>query len=235
MTSVVYAYAFLATPSPEQKVELEAIEGLQEQIQIISGPTPMAAAVEANIDLDAMKASDTVLLRSALRHDQVICQLFGHTSVIPLRFGTGFVSTDKLQDHLQQQASLYQQTLDSLSGRAEYLLKVFAPPEPDVAPVAAASGTAYLLARRQAYQNQQAYLQTLEQASQSLTDLWPASWPRQALDPHGEECSRITFLLDPEQYQQAVAQAQDWQQEHEGWRLDWGGGLPPYHFVQGAV
>ncbi len=236
MTATVYAYAFVPDPAPELQDLLEAIEGLYHRIQIIrAGSVSVAAAVEVEVDLDAIQSSDQVLLRAALRHDQVICQLFEHLPVIPLRFGTGFVSLDKLRWHLQEQASTYQKTLTCLAGRAEYLLKVSAPPQPDPDPVSAPSGTAYLMARRQAYQEQQTYLQTLEQTTQQLLELWPADWPRQALTPQDGEQLRMTFLLDPGQYQAALKTSVHWQSDQSGWCLKWGSGVPPYHFAQGMA
>lgn len=227
MAAVIYAYAFLALRDPWPDLDIEGIEG---NIEIIAAEG-LGAAVERDVDLEALQASDQTLLKGALRHDGVICQLFAQGSLIPLRFGTGFVSVETLQQHLQEQAQVYHQALAQLEGRAEYLIKVFAPPDTVVDPAPASTGTAYLLARRQAFQQQQAQVQRRQQALAELKALCPSVWPQRPLDPQAEECWRLALLLDPCQYQEAMAISQAWLADYADWQLDWSMPLPPYHFV----
>jgi hypothetical protein len=232
--SVLYTYAFFPVPSQELIHQLEQIAGMVDSIQIlVEKASPIAAAVEPLTDVDLLQSSDETLLRSALRHDQVICQLFSHLQVLPLRFGTCFVSCEKLQDHLLAHQCNYQQALHQIDGRAEYLLKatVKPPPDPSVAPVFT-SGTAYLQAKRQGYVRQQQRQEILEKELTALHSLWPQEWPRQSVLPQGEERCRLYFLLSTELYQEAQRLSHAWQTQHPDWTLDWSTALPPYHFVQ---
>ncbi|NJK63129.1 MAG: gas vesicle protein GvpW [Synechococcaceae cyanobacterium SM2_3_1] len=195
--------------------------------------SPIAAAVEPLADVELLQSSDETLLRSALRHDQVICQLFSYLQVLPLRFGTCFVSQEKLQEHLQVHQHNYHQALQQIRGRAEYLLKatVKTPPDPSVAPVLS-TGTAYLLAKKQGYLQQQQRQEILDKELTALQSLWPQEWPRHSVLPQGEERCRLYFLLDVNQYQEAQGHSHSWQAQHPDWTLDWSTALPPYHFVQ---
>lgn len=232
--SVLYTYAFFPVPSQEQRRQLEQIAGMVNSIQIlVEKESPIAAAVEPLSDVDLLQSSDETLLRSALRHDQVICQLFSYQQVLPLRFGTCFVSRGKLQEHLQAHQLNYQQALHQIGGRAEYLLKatVKTPPDPSVAPVLT-SGTAYLQAKKQGYLRQQQRQEMLEKEFAALQSLWPQEWPRQSVLPQGDERCRLYFLLSADQYQEAQQRSHLWQAQYSDWTLDWSTALPPYHFVQ---
>jgi hypothetical protein len=236
MSATLYAYAFFPVPPAEMVDVLEQTEGLSDSIQVIVAKgSSIAAAVEPLADLKVLESSDEVLLRSALRHDQVICHLFSQLQVLPLRFGTCFVSREKLQDHLLAKQADYQQTLAAITGLAEYMLKAYALPQPvaeESLQQGSLTGTAYLLAKKQEYLRQQQIQTQLEVELTSLQQLWPSTWPQRSIDSQGEEQLRIYFLLSPEHYQQALRLTEEWLQHHPYWRLEWSTALPPYHFVQ---
>lgn len=244
MTEVLYTYAFFAVPPQETATRLHQIQGLSDSIRVFAPEqSPIAAAIEPLDDLSDLESSDETLLRSALRHDQVICQLFAQLHVLPLRFGTCFISSDKLQAHLLARQADYQHTLASIQGRAEYLLKAVVTDPTDVAsgssqdppdPPSSSSGTAYLLARKQAFLRQQQWAQQIQQETEQIQQLWPHHWPRHATPPQGEETLRHYFLLSLDQYQQALELSQTWMATHDHWRLAWSTALPPYHFVQSS-
>ncbi len=243
MTEVLYTYAFFAVPPQETATRLNQIQGLSESIQVFAPEhSPIAAAIEPLGDLSDLESSDEILLRSALRHDQVICQLFAQLHVLPLRFGTCFVSPDKLQAHLLARQTDYQQTLATIQGRAEYLLKAIVAESPDPTNVleethahaSGNSGTAYLLARKQAFLRQQQWAQQIQQEIEQLQHLWPQQWPQYATPPQGEETLRQYFLLSLDQYRQALDLSQTWMADHDHWQLEWSTALPPYHFVQSS-
>ncbi|MDX2273187.1 MAG: GvpL/GvpF family gas vesicle protein [Cyanobacteriota bacterium] len=234
MAETLYTYAFFPVPDAAIVDAIEQTEGLAGSIQVVAPQGGMiAAAVERLSDLAYLESSDEMLLRSALRHDQVICQLFSQLQVLPLRFGTCFVSREKLQSHLLAKQVDYSEALSSIVGRAEYLLKVFAPSEVQpLDPSTTTSGTAYLLAKKQAYARLQA--QAAEQAAllNEIQELWPLDWPRQTISPQTDEILRIYFLLSAVEYHHALTITKEWLEAHEGWKLEWSTALPPYHFVQ---
>ncbi len=241
MTEVLYTYAFFAVPPQETATRLNQIKGLSEAIQVFAPEhSPIAAAIEPLEDLADLESSDETLLRSALRHDQVICQLFSQMHVLPLRFGTCFVSSDKLQAHLLERQVDYQQTLASIQGRAEYLLKAWVSEPEDLSGVeegvstgttAPSSGTAYLLARKQAFLRQQQWNHQIQREIEQIQYLWPQDWPCHPSPPQADEHLRHYFLLSGEDYQQALDRSQTWMEAHPHWRLEWSTALPPYHFV----
>ncbi len=232
-SSPLYTYAFLPRPGASLCQFIQQIPGLQQPLQVFSPPgVRIAAAVEPLPDPAALQASEEVLLRSALRHDQVLCWLFTQTPLLPLRFGTCFLSAEKLEAHLLTQQAEYEQALAVLGGRAEYCLKgrvqTQLPRDPQPAP----SGTAYLLARRQAYLHQRQAQEQRQQELALLQQLWPPNWPVQKGDPQPGEGLRLYFLLTPAEREVAAQLTQTWLAEHPHWQLDWSPPLPPYHFVE---
>ncbi|MGQ9838187.1 MAG: GvpL/GvpF family gas vesicle protein [Cyanobacteriota bacterium] len=231
--SPLYTYAFLPQPDPELLQFIQQTEGMQQSVQVVAPVgSRIAAAVEPMRDPKSLQVSDEVLVRSALRHDQVICRLFAQIPVLPLRFGTCFLSAEKLESHLLARQAQYEQTLAALWGRAEYCLKGRVQPQPQPDPQPSLSGTAYLLARKQAYLQQQQAQARLEEEMAQLQQLWPATWPIQAVAPQSDETLRLYFLLTPAEKQQADCISQAWLAQHPDWRLDWSSPLPPYHFVR---
>ncbi|MEN9237606.1 MAG: GvpL/GvpF family gas vesicle protein, partial [Thermostichus sp. DG_1_6_bins_120] len=208
----LYTYAFLPQPDRELLQFIQQTEGLQESVQVVSPVgSRIAAAVEPMQDPKSLQVSDEVLVHSALRHDQVICRLFSQIPVLPLRFGTCFLSVEKLVSHLLARQAEYEQTLAAIKGRAEYCLKSRVQPSPSQAdPQAPLSGTAYLLARKQAYLQQQQAQARQEQELAELQQLWPPTWPVQVADPRPEEALRLYFLLTPAEKQQADLISQTW-------------------------
>ncbi len=230
--SPLYTYAFFPQPDPELLQFIQQTEGIQQSVQVLSPVgSRIAAAVEPMRDPESLQASDEVLVHSALRHDQVICRLFAQIPVLPLRFGTCFLSAEKLGAHLLARQAEYEQTLAAIGGRAEYCLKgrVQPQPQPNVQP--SLSGTAYLLARKQAYLQQQQAQARLEEELTQLQQLWPPTWLIQSVDPQPEEALRLYFLLTPSEGETAVRLTQTWLAQHPNWQLDWSSPLPPYHFV----
>ncbi len=210
---MLYTYAFLPLPSRQQLTSLGTIWGFSHAIQLlIPAHSGIAAAVEPLTTLTDLQESDETLLRFALRHDQVICQLFKSLAVLPLDFGTCFRSADKLQMHLQHHHLAYLNRLDLIQGRAEYRL------------------TAKLLLPAWVVLDQtQPWLSPY--AIQELQSVWPTIWPSYSANPQGLESIRSYFLLSPGEYQEALQLSKHWMQDHPTWQLNWTTALPPYHFV----
>jgi hypothetical protein len=233
INSPLYTYAFFLQPAPELLPFIRQTEGIHRSVQVFS-PTGsrIAAAVEPMPDPESLQVSDEVLVRSALRHDQVICRLFAQMPVLPLRFGTCFLSAEKLGSHLLSRQTEYEQALAAIGGRAEYCLKGRVRPQPQPEPQPSLSGTAYLLARKQAYLQQRQAQEQQEQEQQALQQLWPSTWPVQRGDPQPGEALRLYFLLTSAEWEAAAQLTQTWLDQHPHWQLDWSAPLPPYHFVR---
>ncbi|MEN9225639.1 MAG: GvpL/GvpF family gas vesicle protein [Thermostichus sp. HHBFW_bins_43] len=230
--SPLYTYAFFPQPDAELVQFIQATEGIQRSVQVLAPlGSRIAAAVEPMRDPESLQASDEVLVRSALRHDQVICRLFAQLPVLPLRFGTCFLSAEKLGSHLLARQAEYEHTLAAIEGRAEYCLKGVVQSSPQPGPQPSLSGTAYLLARKQAYLQQQQAQEQQEQELAQLQQLWPSNWRVHTADPQAEEALRLYFLLTPAEREEAAQIAQAWLAQHPHWRLHWSTPLPPYHFV----
>ncbi len=233
--SFLYTYAFFRQPDPQLLSFIRQTEGIHQPVQVFAPVgSRIVAAVEPMRDPESLQASDEVLVRSALRHDQVICRLFAQMPLLPLRFGTCFLSAEKLGSHLLARQAEYEQALAAIGGRAEYGLKGKVRPQPQPEPQPSLSGTAYLLARKQAYLQQQQAQEQQEQELAALQQLWPSAWPVQKGDPQPGERLRLYFLLTPAEREAAAQLTQTWLAQHPDWQLDWSPPLPPYHFV-GAI
>jgi Gas vesicle synthesis protein GvpL/GvpF len=115
----MYTYAFL--PNSAQILRLPSgIAGSLKVLQVDN----LAALVEPNLVFEEVQTSDEQLVRAALAHDRVIRELFQQTPVLPLRFGTRFVSQQGLLEHLEVHQVEYSQKLADVRGKAEYFLKV---------------------------------------------------------------------------------------------------------------
>jgi hypothetical protein len=84
INSPLYTYAFFPQPAPELLPFIRQTEGIHRSVQVFSpAGSRIAAAVEPMQDPESLQVSDEVLVRSALRHDQVICRLFAQMPVLP--------------------------------------------------------------------------------------------------------------------------------------------------------
>jgi hypothetical protein len=241
---MLYVFAILIAPAPEPE-----ISGIHQPIAYIQ-VGKLIAAIEPGLDIEALKQSgEAELIAAVVQHDRIMVELFTQQTLLPLRFGTAFVSEAALRDYLQANQAKLSDRLVQLSGYSEYLLKgQVAPPESKPNPNL--KGRDYLLAKKQQYdQLQQAQQDQKQQRSQlinlvrSHTDLANPENPRdqqeqsdrdylQIATPQEAEDLRLYLLLSKpqaEQINQALAQ---WQENHSAWRLTLSPPLPPYHFAE---
>jgi hypothetical protein len=183
------------------------------------------------VSLESLQNDDERLIQAVLSHDRVICELFRQTTILPLRFGTSFVSKESLLTHLESHAEEYLQKLRQLNGKAEYILK-FIPrtlDEPVITPEA--GGRQYFLAKKQRYQTQQDFQsdQTAEwdQAVNLITQIYKSAI---VVQPQGEE-ARIYLLVSRQDEPLLAEQFLAWQKMCFRWELQLGEALPPYDFI----
>ncbi|MCU0523572.1 MAG: GvpL/GvpF family gas vesicle protein [Elainella sp. Prado103] len=222
----MYTYAFLLNETP-----LELPEGIWGSLELV-GVDRLAALIEPELQLESVQQSDRQLMQALLSHDRVIQEVFQQTTVLPLRFGTCFVSRARLLEHLQTHQLEYLEKLDYLQGKAEYVLKFS--PLPYVEPTleSGLAGKAYFLAKKQLYQKQAAWQQQQQAELQSLHSLVEEHYPEAIRGGSAEDgIERVYLLLTGKTAIQLQAHLQVWQPQFSTWELSLSNTLPPYHFV----
>lgn len=221
----MYTYAFLLNLDRP----LDLPEGIWGSLELVC-LNQLAALVEPNLSAESLQ-HDRQLMQAVLSHDRVIQEVFEQTVVLPLRFGTYFISRQGLLDHLRSHQAEYLSKLAYLQGKAEYVLKLVpvASPEPTIA--ADTTGEAYFLAKKQIYQNQADWQQQQQTELQTLISLIQEYYPETTRGEAIEGIERIYLLSTQQEAPQLLAHWQHWQPQFCCWELSLGENLPPYHFV----
>jgi hypothetical protein len=219
----MYTYAFLCNSN--QSLDLpEGILGSLELVRVAK----LAALVEPDLALEPMQHSDRQLMQAVLSHDRVIQELFQQTAVLPLRFGTYFVSRQGLLEHLQSHQHKYLDQLNYLQGKAEYVLKLLPLPPQQLAD--SFTGRDYSLPQKQHYPPEAEWQQQQHSELQSLISLIHEYYPEAVRGEASDGNERFYFLCSPSEQQQLQKHLTQWQQRRS-WELTLGAALPPYHFV----
>lgn len=223
----MYTYAFLLNANRP----LELPEGIWGSLELVS-VADLAALVEPELSFESLQQSDRQLMQAVLSHDRVIQEVFQQTTVLPLRFGTYFISRQGLLDHLQSHQQEYLAKLKRLQGKAEYVLKLL--PMPFVEPTIPSDlkGKDYFLAKKQLYQKQTEWQQQQQFELESLNSLISEHYPESTRkEASSNEPERIYLLIAQQQERQLQNHLQTWQKQFPCWELTLGETLPPYHFV----
>ncbi len=224
--STPYIYAFLKNADRLPTLPTGIVGSLD-----IVGVDAIAAVVEYDVPLEAIQQDDQRLVEAVVIHDQVICQVFDQVAVLPLRFGTSFVSCDRLREHLAANQQTYSYQLAQLDGKAEYTLKFIPRPLPAEATPSDTQGKAYFLAKKQRYQAQVDYQQQQQQELQQLAVSIAQTYSKQ-LQADTQGTTHRLFLLLPQSDAAALyQQCEIWQAQCPTWELTVSQPLPPYHFV----
>ncbi len=219
----MYTYAFLLKSQP-----LALPEGICGALELIQ-TEKLAALVEPDLPAESLQQADRQLVQAVLSHDRIIQEIFEQTTVLPLRFGTYFVSRQGLIDHLQLHQQDYLTKLSQLQGKAEYRLKLTALLFPE-APIAAdTKGKDYFLAKKRLYQQQADWEQQQQQDLESLIQQVSSHYLLQRGETEGHQNLYLLSELQLEaELQQQLSQ---WQQQYQRWEIALSDALPPYHFV----
>ncbi len=225
----MYAYAILKTAGTT--LDLPAT-GIAFELQAIAAGS-LSALVEPGLSLAAIEQlEEEALIQAVLCHDRVICEVFKQRSLLPLRFGTCFVSPEALVAHLLDRQEEYLQQLDRLAGKAEYCLKCLPRDAPAPAIPSEAKGKQYFLAKKQRYQTQQDF--QAEQAQQWLSarQAIARDYPEAIVAAPQGTIQRVYILGDSRPEDAFLSdRVQNWQQACSHWEFHLGDPLPPYHFV----
>ncbi|MGJ3253066.1 MAG: GvpL/GvpF family gas vesicle protein [Elainellaceae cyanobacterium] len=225
----IYTYAFFKQPS-------EAIElplGIEGQLDLVVGPQNVAALVEPNLSSTEFQASDQRLMRAVLSHDRVIRDMFHQIdALLPLRFGTCFLSHDGLLEHIKANSQNYLQALSRLSGKAEYTLKLIPTVISEQDASQASSGRDYFLAKKRQYQTIARQKQNQDAERDRLLDEISHLYPSMVRSDASEEVERLYILCDRQAEPTLSQHVRQWQAACSMWTITLGDPLPPYHFVE---
>lgn len=224
----MYTYAFLSNSDIPLTCPLP--EGISGSLQLVS-VDGLAALVEPDLTLDSLQTTDDVLVQAVLCHDQVIREVFEQAPLLPLRFGTCFVSRQGLMEHLGSHSAEYLKKLTKLRGQAEYLLKLVPLTMPDLAIAPDLKGKHYFLAKKQHYQAQTEWQQQQQAELDKLLDTIALRFPNWTQTEPNDGVERIYVLSDRQDEVLLYDWVTSWQSLCPHWELNLGQALPPYHFV----
>lgn len=223
----MYTYAFLLNSG----IPLDLPEGIWGSLELVK-LNQLAALVEPELSFEVLQKSDRQLMQALLSHDRVIQEVFQQTVVLPLQFGTCFISRQGLLDHLQTHYVEYLDKLLHLQGKAEYVLKLLPLAFSD-ALISSESGIRdSALPQPRHYSDQIAWRQQQQTELRSLSSLISEFYPESVRGQITEEGVERIYLLHSRQAErQLQAQLANWQQRFRCWVFNLGETLPPYHFV----
>lgn len=232
---MLYTFAILLAPAPDERPL--GITGKPIQYLQCDRPYSLIAAIESDVDIEAMKLlPEQSLMQAIIHHDRLICELFNQRTLLPLRFGTAFVSITALETYLQTEGERLFASLQRLDGYAEYLITGNAI-APKVETATNLKGKDYLLAKRSQYLQQEQWRSQLQQEVDDylqilLESLNPESkFASQKGEPQGSEDLRVYVLLPRSQVEQLQQKVRSWEERHSHWQIAWSRALPPYHFL----
>ena len=166
----------------------------------------------------------------ALSHDRVICELFQQVTVLPLRFGTCFTSTNNLLNYLESHRQEYQDKLEKINGKIECTLKLIPRTMEEPAALERA-GRDYFLAKKQRYQDQNNFSIAQATEKQNLIDSITKVNQLPLVIQEKEEEVNIYLLVNSQDKTLLLEQFLNWQKACPRWDLLLGDSLPPYHFI----
>ncbi|MDZ8104681.1 MAG: GvpL/GvpF family gas vesicle protein [Nostoc sp. DedQUE12a] len=226
----IYAYALLIPIASELVLPL----GMERNTELVYS-SGLAAIVEPEISVEAIQAQDERLLQAVLNHDRVIRELFQQTPLLPLRFGSGFTSVETLLNHLEKQQQQYLETLTQVADKVEYTLKLTPCSLLDDSDTIDARGKAYLLAKKQRYQTQQAFQTQQCQQWELLNQLILKTYTNVICETRQPELRQIHFLAQRNDSTLSTQQFSLWQVQCSHWQLALSEPLPPYHFLKNTL
>jgi hypothetical protein len=221
----MYTYAFLKTPA----TPLELPIGIDRLVQVVSRDE-LAAVVEPDLILDELK-DDKILMQAVLCHDRVIRELFLQTTILPLRFGTSFLSLQGLLTHLEANRSTYLEKLTQFEGKAEYPLKFIPLPLPEAPVSLEAKGKDYFLAKKQQYQMQLERQRQQQNEFKRMALIVTQAYPQFVTSETQAEVETVYLLAKREEEPQLHQAFREWQNQCPSWQMTLGEALPPYHFM----
>ncbi len=175
------------------------------------------------------------LAAAGVRHQRVVADIAAHTTVLPARFGTVFLTEGSLEEDVKKRKRDLVYSFKLVGGADEWGVKVFSHPGGQAAALNASSGTDYLRKKASAQKTKGRVLddKEIEAFAVSLARL------AQGMAPGGKVSSgqrdlqwSATFLLKRDrkkEWQQVLDRfARKWRGRR---RIECTGPWPPYSFV----
>ncbi|MEU1176964.1 GvpL/GvpF family gas vesicle protein [Streptomyces sp. NPDC005820] len=194
------------------------------------------------------------LAATARAHQQVVDALTAVTTPLPLRLATVFRDDSGVRVMMEEQEDHFRRTLDRLSGRVEWGVKVYVEPEPEpagTAPPAAkpaakpASGRDYLQQRRRRARAQEDIWQRTERFAARLHSTLRAHAEDARLHPPqhsalsaagaGQNVLNAAYLVPRAQSEEFVEIVDRTKGEEPGIRVELTGPWAAYSFVEQGV
>jgi hypothetical protein len=232
---MLYTFAILLAPVPEAAPL--GIMGRPIQYLLCDR---LVAVIEPDVDIEGLQLlPEQELMQSIIHHDRLVCELFEQRSLLPLRFGTAFVSIEALENYLETEKDRLLASLDRLNGYAEFLVTGTAI-APKIETSSNLKGKDYLLAKRSQYLQQEQWQSQLQQEVLAYLQILSANLKfaaptyhlqHQTVEPQGSEDLRVYLLLPRSHCQSLQIALQSWQEQHSHWQIAWSQPLPPYHFL----
>lgn len=222
----MYTYAFLH----RQTTIANLPPGIAGSLQRVDTPS-LSAVIEPQLDLGLVQQNDDRLVQAVLAHDRVMQSLFRQTVVLPLRFGTCFVSQTALLEHLHFHNTEYLAKLDTLTDKAEYVLKAIPLAFNATTAPTELTGRDYFFAKKQRLQAQASHQQTQQAELETLHRSILEAYQDVVYSPASEDGHRIYLLLPRSIETELWQRVGQWQLQCPHWQLEVGEALPPYHFV----
>ena len=222
-----YVYGFLYLP--ESCLVLP--KGMEREVELISYQN-IAAVAEANVHITEIQEAEEKLLQAVLTHDRVVKEIFRQTSILPLRFGNAFTTVENIINDLQNNQQKYLRVLNKLKQQAEYTVTFTPVSIPSTLEISEVRGKAYLLAKKQQFQKQQAFQTEQNQQWGNICQLILKNYPKAVFKDSTEEKTKQVHLLANRDSEFINNQELlSWQTECSYWQITVSEQLPPYHFV----
>ncbi|MGD1700631.1 GvpL/GvpF family gas vesicle protein [Dapis sp. BLCC M229] len=222
-----YVYAFLYLP----KSSLALPKGMEKEVELIPYQN-LAAVTEADVSIEAIQETDEKLLQAVLNHDRVVREIFQQTSILPLRFGNAFAEIENIINHLQDNQQKYVTTLTQLAEKVEYTVTFSPVSPPSNLESSNARGKAYLLAKKQRFQQQQAFQTEQGQQWENIRQLIFKDYPKAVWKNSTEGGIKQVHLLANREAELLITKhLPTWQTKCSHWQITLSEQLPPYHFV----
>ncbi|WP_096608361.1 GvpL/GvpF family gas vesicle protein [Calothrix sp. NIES-2100] len=222
----LYTYAFCQTLN----IPLNLPKGHAGQLFLINS-SGISAVVEQGLSLESVQNNDEQVIKMVLDHDRIIRELFQQTTVLPLRFGTSFASSDTLLNHIQFHAEEYRKTLDKIQGKTEYNLKLVPRTVKEPVRSTVGGGRDYFLAKKQYFEYQKTFMISQTDEKSSLINLITEIYQSSVIVQNKGEEIKIYILVSDQDKPLFLEQFLSWQEACPSWDFFLGEGLPPYHFV----
>ncbi|MGA7934598.1 MAG: GvpL/GvpF family gas vesicle protein [Kovacikia sp.] len=221
----MYTYAFLKTPA----APLELPIGIENQVHMVSRDE-LTAVVEPALVLDEL-TDDKTLMQAVLSHDRVIRELFLQATILPLRFGTSFLSLQGLLTHLEANQPSYLEKLSQFEGKAEYPIKFIPLTLPEVPVLPETKGKEYFLQKKKQYQTHLEHQKRQQAEVVTTLQSIAQTYPQFVTSETQTEVETIYLLVERQEESQLHQAFRLWQSQCPSWQMTLGEALPPYHFL----